>query len=365
MDCPYFSLPEANFWKNVIAGKSIESINPHLPSDLYINQETKIGSAGSCFAQYISQALVQKNYHYFITELPPQGLPEDIAERYGYGQFSARYGNIYTPSQLLQMIERAFEGRTVADQFYQEKSGRFYDLLRPRIMPNGFSSLDECEADLEQHLCAIRKLFMETEVFIFTLGLTEAWLSKRDNIVYPSCPGCGSAGNYDSEKYFFHNFNVTETTRDLDLVITKLNKLNPKIKIILTVSPVPLLATMEKRHVLQASVYSKSVLRVAAEEAVRKYDNVYYFASYELITATAETKTFYNEDRRTISQIGINHAMRSFFSQFTKGDALINSSNFSSVNSHDANKETRPICDEEEFFRALPANSFKQQKQNT
>ena len=87
----------------------------------------------------------------------------------------------------------------------------------------------------------------ETEVLVFTLGLTEAWLSRHDGTVYPTCPGCGSAGDYDLERYRFHNFKASEAIEHLGTAISLLCEANPSIQIILTVSPVPLAATMANR----------------------------------------------------------------------------------------------------------------------
>ena len=44
--------------------------------------------------------------------------------------------------------------------------------------------------------------------------------------------------------------------------------MNPKARLVLTVSPVPLAATASGSHVLPATIYSKSVLRAAAQESV-------------------------------------------------------------------------------------------------
>jgi hypothetical protein len=38
------------------------------------------------------------------------------------------------------------------------------------------------------------------------------------------------------------------------------------LRIVLTVSPVPLVATVTGSHVVPATIYSKSVLRIAAQE---------------------------------------------------------------------------------------------------
>jgi hypothetical protein len=116
--------------------------------------------------------------------------------------------------------------------------------------------------------------------------------------------------------YRFHNFSVTESIEHMRSVIALLNKINPRLRIILTVSPVPLAATMTPRHVLQATTYSKSVLRVWAEQMVIEFDHVDYFASYELILGTCSSTVFFSEDRRSVSAAGVAHVMNCFFAQF-------------------------------------------------
>jgi hypothetical protein len=358
MNCPYNSLPETSWWNRAVGQLGPEQIDPHLPGKLRITRQTRIGSGGSCFAQHISRALQARGYNFLVTEKAPPGMSPEDSERFGYGIFSGRYGNIYTTLQLRQLLERALTARNVADQFWTGKEGRVYDLLRPRITPNGFSSMAEARADNQQHLAAVRRLIETSDVFIFTLGLTETWISEVDGTAYPTCPGCGSAGEYDPSRYRFHNLSVMETlehlTRSIDLMIAS----NPAIQIILTVSPVPLIATMEARHVLQATVYSKSVLRVAVEEAVRRYDNVHYFASYEVITGTRGAERFMASDGRTVTSEGVARVMQLFFRHVTGEDELESVAPLiAAKNDKSIEKEADPargvICDEDDFFSRL------------
>lgn len=41
-------------------------------------------------------------------ERPPREMPRDVAQRFGYGLYSARYGNIYTARQLVQTFREAY-----------------------------------------------------------------------------------------------------------------------------------------------------------------------------------------------------------------------------------------------------------------
>ena len=85
---------------------------------------------------------------------------------------------------------------------------------------------------------------------------------------------------------------------------------------ILTVSPVPLIATMENRSVLVSTTYSKSVLRVAAEVVAKRYDFVAYFPSYEIITGGFNRGSYFAEDLRSVTEAGVAHVMRLFMRHY-------------------------------------------------
>ena len=59
--------------------------------------------------------------------------------------------------------------------------------------------------------------------------------------------------------------------------------LNPNVKIVITVSPVPLKTTFEFKSAMQADCISKSTLRVVAHEFVTKHPDVVYWPSFEVV----------------------------------------------------------------------------------
>jgi hypothetical protein len=343
-----------------MAGRPVAEINPHTSSSLKITPATKVGSGGSCFAQNISAALQARGFHYFVTEPAPPHLPAETAQSYNYAVYSARYGNLYTPLQWLQLIQRSMGLFSPGDQYWRDGSGRYFDLLRPRINPRGFASLPELEADVRHHLRAVRTLFERVDVFVFTLGLTEGWQSAVDGTIYPTCPGCGNAGDFNQKRYLFRNFGVSETTEHLAQVVNLLASLNPALNVILTVSPVPLVATMEPRHVLQATTYSKSVLRVAAEQTALAFSNVHYFGSYEIIVGTGYTRSYFADDRRSVTRDGVDHVMKCFFELYADSSGIQSTSDRLEDSDRPRNLTIPAVlCDEEEFFKAVLATRKK------
>ena len=250
-----------------------------------IGTSDKIASAGSCFAQNIARYLTDRNFNYNICEPAPIFFDRDQAFDWGYGQFSCRFGNIYTILQLEQLLERALGRRHVAavDQFWQNADGKWFDLLRPRINRYGFDSREVAELDTRQHLAAVLEMFRTSSVFIFTYGLIEYWYDDRDGTVFPTAPGCGY-GTFDSSRHKAGLMGVGDVVRSTQSVMKMIREINPEIKVIVTVSPVPLLATHRNMNIVQASVHSKSTLRVAVEECLPLLEQFYYFPSYEIVT---------------------------------------------------------------------------------
>jgi peptidoglycan/LPS O-acetylase OafA/YrhL len=279
---------------------------------LRITPETRVATAGSCFAQHIARHLQQAGFHYFVAEDAHPILPHAVRKAHHYGVFSARYGNIYTARQLRQLMERAYGRLVPAEPAWIEADGSVLDPFRPSVQPGGFVSAEEMEADRQQHLACVRRMFETCEVFVFTLGLTECWVSKEDGAAFPLCPGV-EGGQFDPDRYAFHNQTVDEVTADMAAFIERLQEVNPAAQVVLTVSPVPLMATAEPgAHVLEATTYSKSVLRVAAETLRQRYAHVHYFPSYEIITGAHSRGRYLADDLRTVREEGVAHVMRLF-----------------------------------------------------
>ena len=81
-------------------------------------------------------------------------------------------------------------------------------------------------------------MFGQANVFVFTLGLTEGWSLIDDGTMFPIAPGI-RAGNFDQKKYQFCNLTYQEIYNDLVEFRDYLKGVNPEIKLLLTVSPVP------------------------------------------------------------------------------------------------------------------------------
>lgn len=309
MISPYENLPPRAYWRSGVGQrKSIQTSDLYIPR-FKIGTKQRIVTAGSCFAQHVGRTLKTSGFNVLDAEPGPR-VRTEILNEFGFGLYSGRYGNIYTARQMLQLLQEAFEGRR-PDAPVWEKNGKFYDAQRPSVEPHGLETREQVLQHREKHLDALRELFSNLDVFVFTFGLTEAWVSKVDGTVYPTAPGT-IAGTFDAEKFEFVNFRYNDILTDFRRVRTLIRERNPKAKFIVTVSPVPLTATASGNHVEVASSYSKSVLRAVCGALYEDHKYIDYFPSYEVITSQTAHGTNYESNYRSVRGEGVDKAMALF-----------------------------------------------------
>ncbi len=165
----------------------------------------------------------------------------------------------------------------------------------------------------------------------------------------PLAPGV-AGGAEDADRFRFVNFTSAEVAADLRLFHARLKEVNPQARIVLTVSPVPLIATYEDRHVLVSTTYSKSALHAAAVEVAGTLADTSYFPSYEIVTSPLNRDRYFEADLRSVSAMGVEHVMRVFFRHYVadasgaSGEAL---AAFADTFRRDTRALSAVVCDEE------------------
>lgn len=313
---PYSDLPKNAFWRTAVADNSMFDLSDLHEPKFDLRPKDAVATYGSCFAQHFGRALEARGYNWLRTELAPKGLSAASRKRFNYDVFSARTGNIYTTSLLLQWVHWAAGEATPPDEIW-EKDGRFYDPFRPRIEPDGFATREELLETRAHTIACFGESIRQADVFVFTMGLTESWKNAQNGCEYPMCPGT-VAGEFDPDLHVFENQSYETILANLRAALKLMKGLNSKLRTILTVSPVPLTATMSGRHVLVATSASKSILRAVAEEFQNKRPRVDYFPSYEIIASPVFRGAFYEPNQREVNPHGVNLVMDHFFAGIFK-----------------------------------------------
>jgi hypothetical protein len=328
---PYESLPTEQYWRKAVAGVPPFALDPLPPGTFRLSRSERVATAGSCFAQHVSRALQGAGFNFMAAEADADA-------------FSARYGNVYTTRQLAQLFDRAFGRYRPTIAAWRRDDGRYVDPFRPRAVPDGFASPEEVETARETHLARVREMFLTLDTFVFTLGLTEGWRHTEDGAALPVPPGV-AGGEFDPARYEFVNAGVAEMTQDVLGFLDALREVNRGARLVLTVSPVALVATYEARHVLVSNTLSKAALRVVADEVERARPDVHYFPSYEIITAPANLGRYLGDDLRSVNEAGVAHVMRCFFRHAEGGPAPVTAAPLDVRREGD--RVSAVVCDEE------------------
>lgn len=224
-----------------------------LPSAPMIDREKYITAFGSCFARRVTEFLHKEGYSVFGRDMT---LDAHIV-RAGDG--------IVSTEALRQQFEWAFEGWKPSTELWHDKAG-------------------EVSAATEEAKRATLEIFHSTDVFIFTLGLSEVWYDKTTgDTFWRAIPQHA----FDETRHGFRVLSVEENKRNLTKVYRIIRANRPNAEIILTLSPIPLAATFRPISCVTANSVSKGALRVAIDELMREHPDdakLHYFPSYEIAT---------------------------------------------------------------------------------
>ena len=130
----------------------------------------------------------------------------------------------------------------------------------------------------EKQLNNLRMQVRDEDLFVFTLGLAMCWFDRASNVPVIN-PDPKNLQDYE-----WRIVDAAENEAALVYIVDALRQLNPSIKIVLTVSPVPLNRSPGFESSVAADCISKSTLRVAVHNYLAKQpDNVFYWPSFEIV----------------------------------------------------------------------------------
>jgi hypothetical protein len=120
------------------------------------------------------------------------------------------------------------------------------------------------------------------DAVIFTCGTSIAFRDSQGDFIVPK--NLSAVIRYGrGDPFDIVNVSVDENYRNLLGIIAILKKIRPDIRIVMTVSPVPLSRAFGTESALIGDCISKSSLRMGVDRVVRdEIENVYYWPSFEI-----------------------------------------------------------------------------------
>lgn len=262
-----------------------------------VDKTTKVSSIGSCFAEEIL-LWMQHN---------------------GFNVVQPKWGMVYNPRNIKLIIEAGLE----YDKF--NPTERFWDfgdgdIRTPYVKSSQElspvklgSNLEQAKRSEENLFASFGKVLKEVDTLIITLGQTEYWATEKEYPFY-AAPWTGIKDGEINHKPY--NLSQAEVKTDLISTVELLKKHNPEINILISVSPVPLVASVLKGNSAYiAAGRAKSTLHSATLEVVDMFDKVYYMPSYEIVTSRPQTT--FKEDGRHVLGSTVSMIMKTFEKLFT------------------------------------------------
>lgn len=228
---------------------------------------TPVASIGTCFAEKFAYFMQEHNYNYVCTE-------QDALAA------SANWGRVYTIPNLLQIIQ--YSASHAYPLILEKCNQGWFDPLRESRVAY-FPDRKSAEENIHAHRLASYQALTTCDVLIITVGQNEAWIDVHNNKVWAKRPPQDVLDARKGE-FIVKEFSFTENISALQKAISLLFSINPRVKCLLTVSPVASHASFSDSDVISQSFANKCLLRTVIDEAVKSQpERLFYFPSFEMV----------------------------------------------------------------------------------
>jgi len=240
--------------------------------DFTINYHNKLFLIGSCFSANIADKL---NRHYFKILSNPNGI-------------------YYHPYSMMRYLTRLINKDPISSSHILERDGLFFSWLH-------HSSIFDTDKkkfikNLQAQQDADTSYLMNTDYLFLTFGSAYYYQLIASDVIVDNCHKMPSA-----------NFKKILYTSDIMIadymqLIKLLRDVNPRLKIILTISPVRYI-----KDGLVENNWSKAQLIHATHTLVQQFDHVYYYDAYETLIDVLRDYRYYDRDMVHPNAVAIDY----------------------------------------------------------
>lgn len=252
-----------------------------------IDPGMQVLALGSCFAEHVVMRLRQAKC---TCALNPSGI-------------------LYNPVSIARSLDSWITGEPLTERFVSDQ-GVFHSLDHHSAL----SAMTEVELRerIERTDEEAARLVRDSDVAVISFGTAWVYEWNNDNGIVANCH------KQPASTFTKRMLSTHEIVSVWGSVLRNWKERNPKLRIILTVSPV--------RHLKDGFIEnqrSKASLILAVSELVSKHNDVAYFPAYELMIDELRDYRFYGEDLVHPNNLAVDHIMDAFgtcyFSEKTRG----------------------------------------------
>jgi hypothetical protein len=288
---------------------------PRIDPKFKLRRDDRFYAIGSCFARGLEYALKRRKMS--IESAAPEfaRLVPVNKERTGIG-----FINKYNTFSILNELRWALDPAAV---FPVESIAKVTENTWSDPHANPSLELVGLEETLKRRalLQTVTKRIVDCRAVIITLGLAEVWRDVKADVYLNSTP-IPPLLEREPQRYELHLTSFAQNWANLETLHALLSRYgHPDIRIVVTVSPVPLHATFLKMDVVLATTYAKSLLRAVAQQWAIAHENVDYFPSYEIVQ-NSDRDAVWQPDRIHVTVAGLHHIIGLFLQSYLGEDSL-------------------------------------------
>lgn len=256
-------------------------------TEVNIDHRSKLMLLGSCFSQNIGQKLLDGNFN---VELNP-------------------FGVLYNPLSIAKSLQLLLDKKQFAESDLFEDRGVYNSFSHH----SSFSSDDrnECLKNINESIDRASSKLENLDYLIITFGTAYVFSLKETDEVVSNCHKV-PASLFDRRR-----LSVAEIIDEWGGLLQKMREVNPKLKVIFTVSPI-----RHWKDGAHGNQLSKSILLLAIDELQNQEKNVFYFPSYELVLDDLRDYRFYASDMLHPNEIAIDYIWQHFSEMYFCGDTM-------------------------------------------
>lgn len=262
---------DAAQWADTADRFQAEPVRIRLNPGFGLAPDARFFCLGSCFARNIEEHLIYRGVEVLSKKVvSPQS------------EWPARpngFLNKFTTHSMLQELRWLAEPPADPRDHLLETAQGWRDMhLTPGLPASTLERAVERRGWLAAHYFPRLR---QADVVLMTLGLNEVWRDAATGTRLNAAPDLWTVRRHP-DRFTLEVTDVQENLSALEEIRDRLKAINPAMKIVVTVSPVPMGATFSGQDVAVANMLSKSTLRAAAGAFEAAHDDVDYFPSYEI-----------------------------------------------------------------------------------
>lgn len=215
------------------------------------------------------------------------------------------YGVLYNPYSIQEVFNHLLGHRKLDEQDLVQNSGLWHSYLHHGSFSEADKTvlLDKIEI---QRKTALE--FLQKADFLFiTFGTAWVYELKSSKRIVSNCH------KVPSKEFKRFRLASCDIADEFGMLLQKLEEINPKLKVIFTLSPI--------RHLKDGAIentFSKSILNISIHELVSTFTQCSYFPSYELVMDDLRDYRFYAEDMTHLSPQAVDYIFERFSKTFFK-----------------------------------------------